>query len=139
MLNSIEMDVLLRASAALRQAGQAALADEVAGLLASASAARAAMAKARQAGAAGRPRALFTVELEPGWQATAQGAKAAADMVAETLKQHGQRNPPSQGSLAVSLSRSGTWQRVFTTLDGTFALTVRRQGEQKRASSVRSV
>lgn len=125
-LNAMQTDLLLRAATALRNAGNAALADEVNEILLASAAAKASAARSRAAGATGRPPAIYHVGLQPGWHATVHGARAATTLVAQTLMEHGQRNPPSQGSLAVSLSRNGTWQRIFETANGTLALTVRR-------------
>ncbi len=125
-LNAMEMDAILRAATALRSHKETELADTLTNILLTSSAAKASVAQHRATGKVGRPSTSFTIELEPGWRLAVQGAKAATDLVTETLTLHGQRGAPSQGSLAVSLSRNGVWTRVFETDDGTLTLTVRK-------------
>jgi hypothetical protein len=133
-LNALEMDVVLRAATALRSHGETELADELNAILLSASHAKAAVAQHRATGKAGRPKASYSIELEPGWQVAAQGMAAATATVKETLTLHGVRGAPSQGSLAVSLSRNGLWQRTFETDNGMATLTVRPAAKSPAAS-----
>jgi hypothetical protein len=80
---------------------------------------------ARKAGA--KPVALFQVSLGDQWATTVQGARAAHELVTETLKSHaGSGAPPSLNSMQVMLSRTGMWWRLLVTDAGQHALEVRR-------------
>lgn len=78
-------------------------------------------------GKAGKPPSSYVVELDPAWEQVVQGAKAAHDLVVETLAGiKGAGAPPTANSLAVQISRTGHWMRVLETDAGTQFLTVRK-------------
>jgi hypothetical protein len=126
MLSTKETDLLLRAATALRSHGEAALAEQINAALLASSATKATLSGRPRGRNAGAPRVNYMVELAPGWQSTAAGSKATHELIVATLKEHGQRGAPTVGSLAVTLSRNGQWQRLWDSADGTLALTVRK-------------
>lgn len=117
---------LTKCKAAGADAHAAALADVVARN----GAARAAM-RGRPAGsgsAQGRtPSTWFRVSLGGLWSTRVQGAKAAHDLVTETLTENrGNGAPPTLGSMQVQLSRSGMWWRLLDTDMGQHSLEVQK-------------
>lgn len=78
-------------------------------------------------GTGGRPLASYLVELDPEWRTVVQGMRAVQELVAETLTEKpGNGQPPSAGSLAVTISRQGQWTRLLETDIGVQVLTVTR-------------
>jgi hypothetical protein len=81
---------------------------------------------------AGRPASIYyTVAMGSLWELRVLGAKDALELVAQTLTENpGNGPPPTAGSLAVQLSRSGHWYRHLVTADGEHGLTVTKARSQ---------
>lgn len=144
MLNAIEMDALTRLLAARR--GQLTLTKDeqneawgvVERAIQAAVAHRAAQARAAHArppesrgGGAGRlPEVEYTVSLRGQWDEDVMGARAAHQLVLQTLFEldGGLVQGPSLGSMQVQLSRKGTWSRDIETSNGKEMLSVQRKG-----------
>lgn len=113
-----ELDVLrhaLRAASAHRRA--------------QAKAALARPPETRSGGHGKPPSVALTVSLQGQWDQPVQGARAAHELVVATLEALDvTQQPPSIGTLQVSLSRKGWWEREVATDDGTQMVTVRRDG-----------
>jgi hypothetical protein len=95
-------------------------------------AARSAVATAQRArhaaaGAGGRPPIEYVVDFDGHWAVTVHGAKAAQQVVAETLTAHGYKYVPTAHSMGVMLSRKGEWGQLLETDHGTWYLSVKRQ------------
>lgn len=93
-----------------------------------ASAQRLAQAKRAEnpSGNTGRPPSQwFTVAMGSLWERRVLGAKAALQIVAETLTEYaGNGEPPTIGSVQVQLSKRGHWHRHMYTDNGEHGLTV---------------
>lgn len=76
---------------------------------------------------AGRPPSQwYEVALGSLWEVRRLGLAAALELVTETLAEHDGGKPPTQGSIAVGLSKSGAWWRHLYTDSGEHDLTVRK-------------
>jgi hypothetical protein len=129
MLNAAQTLCLNRVVSCLLEHGETSLASEVNELLTDAAQQRSAMAtaaKARKGEPRGRaPSIAYAVAMEPGWQRQAIGARAAHEIVKETLKEHGALvQLPTLASLRVRLSSHGSWTAMLETDNGVATLTV---------------
>lgn len=131
MLKTAWISQLTKAVSLLLEHGEAEAAKALNNVLAEDAAHRAAISEAqstrqRKPGT-GAPTKRYRVELEPGWTMHVDGAKAAAQAVADTLKELGsKRTPPKATSMGVALSRQGQWFALIDTDNGTVSLTVSR-------------
>jgi hypothetical protein len=100
----------------------------------------AASATARGAGNTGRaPSVVYEVEQEPGWRVRVTGSAAAHAKLTEALTELGAgRRAPSQATLAVTMSRSGSWAALVETDNGTVAVTVRKLAQDMQPSKTRA-